>query len=75
MIWQKLTTRNILAIITTVTFLGVIGFIIKNEVDLAENPITMMLLGQFSTVVALIYYFYFRKQQHAKETTDLDEEF
>lgn len=75
MIWQKLTTRNILALTTTSAFLGIVGFIVKEGIDSAENPITMMLLGQFSTVVALIYYFYFRKQQHAKETTDLDDEY
>ena len=73
MIWEKITTRNILAIITTSAFLGVIGFIIKNEIDLAENPITMMLLGQFSTVVALIYYFYFRKKQSVPEVSNDDE--
>jgi len=73
MIWQKITTRNILAIITSVAFLGTIGFIIKNEIDLAENPITMMLLGQFSTITAIVYYFYFRKKQSVPEVTSDDE--
>lgn len=65
---KKLTTRNFIAISTVLTFLGAVGYTIVYHPEITENPLFTYLLGQFSTVVGLIYYFYFRKPQ-SKEST------
>ncbi|MBI5697109.1 MAG: hypothetical protein HZC29_01100 [Thaumarchaeota archaeon] len=65
---EKLTTRNFIAIATILTFLGSVAYTIVYHPEMTENPLFTYLLGQFSTVVGLIYYFYFRKPQ-SKEST------
>jgi hypothetical protein len=67
-ILKKLTVRNLIAVGTVSAFLAVVYRLLTGGVEVTDSPVLMMLLGQFSTVVGLIYYFYFRKPQ-SKEST------
>jgi len=60
-ILEKLTTRNILAVGTGATFLGVVTHLVTQNPELLENPLITGILGAFTTLTALVYQFYFRR--------------
>ena len=68
-LFEKLTARNYLAIITStaLVFAVIYGLTKPGEVaDAIANPLITYIMGQFGTVVVMVYVFYFRKQP-AKE--------
>jgi len=69
-LFEKLTARNYLAIITStaLVFAVIYGLTKPDEVaDAIANPLITYIMGQFGTVVVMVYVFYFRKQP-AKES-------
>ena len=60
-ILEKLTTRNILALGTGATFLGIVAYVVTQGSELLENPLVTGILGAFTTLTVLVYQFYFRK--------------
>lgn len=69
----KMTTRNILATSTTGIFLYIVQFIITSSPQLLENPLVTGILGAFTTVVVMIYVFYFRTSGTTGLTSEGDE--
>ena len=68
-IFRKLTTRNTLSLGTAGVFLYVVFYVVTVDSSPTENPVVMLLLGQFSTVIGMIYIFYYRKTQSKENTS------